>query len=76
MRSFNLSQLESVSCMQENIAWHIREFGDTTRKAPILSKDGIMENYNIDENSLDNKWPYTFSVKFIGRNFDLACRTI
>ena len=65
-----------MECIKQPIAWHVSESSDTTKKAPIISKDDIMEKYQIEEKSRDNMWQYSFALNFTGRRFDLACRTV
>ena len=65
-----------MQCEKQPIAWHVGESGDTTKKVPILSKDDIMEKYTLDEKSKDNMWQYSFTLRFTGRRFELACRTV
>ena len=75
MKSFPLSDLESVECIDKSIEGLDADEEKTVQRAAIISKDDIIEKYGIDENNKDSMWNYCFNLNFTGRQFELACRT-
>ena len=74
MKSFPLSELESVQC-QSPVEQNLRPEEKSAKRAAIIAKDDMIQRYNIDENNWETMWKFRFILNFTGRKFQIACRT-
>lgn len=72
MRSFQLHDLRSVTVLADP-----REHPRLIAKAtyPMTTHKKTKQLFNVDEVAERPNWPYTFSIEFVERRFDLAART-
>ena len=75
MKSFPLSDLESVECFDKSTEGLDTEEEKSAQRATIISKDEIIEKYGINEIDKETMWKYCFNLNFTDRQFELACRT-
>ena len=71
MRSFPLSDLCSAEAtdtfvLGESSAMFIQD-DDDCKQVPLLTRDAILEKYNLDETVKRNMWSHTINIGFVDR---------